>query len=196
MQEVVGSPEWAEVKRRLLRREIAVLERCEGRREPMDFLRRRFRPDQIMAGLDRAAKVDPESGCSGSPWSPRRRVTGVSRRLVRSTRPRSNGWTEPQAPSSEPPASGQVFWPGTPPDRDRVRLRGRRTRAARLGRRSGEASRRGRAPAGRVSSRASRGVRRRGDGDVEVKSRCPAQRERCVVPVSASVAALEFRGYE
>lgn len=63
MREVVGSPEWAEVKRRLLRGEIALLERCERRREPMDFLRRRFRPDQIMAGLDRAAKVDPRIQC-------------------------------------------------------------------------------------------------------------------------------------
>ena len=59
LQEVVGSPEWPEVKRLLLRHEVAVLERFETRRQPMDFLRRRFRPDQIMAGLDRGAEVDP-----------------------------------------------------------------------------------------------------------------------------------------
>lgn len=59
LEEVVGSPEWAGVKRRLLRHEIAVLEKRETRVEPMDFLCRRFRPDQMMAGLDGAAEVDP-----------------------------------------------------------------------------------------------------------------------------------------
>lgn len=58
VQEVFGAAEWPEVKRRLLRHEIAVLERRETRIEPKDFLRRRFRPDQIMAGLDAAAEVD------------------------------------------------------------------------------------------------------------------------------------------
>lgn len=59
LREVLGSPEWVEVKRRLLRHEIAVPESRETRSGPMDFLRRRFRPDQIMAGLDGAAEVDP-----------------------------------------------------------------------------------------------------------------------------------------
>lgn len=59
LQEVFGAAEWLQVKQRLLRHEIAVLEKRETRREPMEFLRRRFRPEQIMAGLDGAAEVDP-----------------------------------------------------------------------------------------------------------------------------------------
>lgn len=59
LEEVFGSPEWPRVKRGLLRHEIAAPERCETREAPVEFLRRRFRPDQIMAGLDGAAEVDP-----------------------------------------------------------------------------------------------------------------------------------------
>ena len=59
LRKLVSHPEWEGLKARLLEHEIVSRDRRETGGKKKEFLRRRFRPDQIMAGRLGGGGADP-----------------------------------------------------------------------------------------------------------------------------------------